>query len=314
MAGEDTKKMLDFAIRTVRVTSKILLFMSLIVQRVGLKSVEARVGKMTEEWKNSLNNARLGMTIEGGERFKLKEKNEDQCWRDEKMIVKMMKLKLGQARVNERRMRKEMKKRNKEMTKGMDEDEKEKIRKLVQKETDKEIEKSKANNKKKLDWLVNMMKNDCNKHVSCVRINKIDKKRDEVMNNNKSKNGNDDNKNSQSVRNVKDEMEEIMRMTKWKDVDIDIENEEPAKPAVYGEVDLDEDELVALRMRPEFALMPKVSMLNMREEEELCHTKVRWERGIKGSGPSYLLHISQLSSHFHSLGYHSHPHHQDLTL
>ena len=49
----------------------------------------------------------------------------------------------------------------------------------------------------------------------------------------------------------------------------------------FGEVDLDDDEELVLRMRPEFALFPRLSLRALMEEFEACLTKVRWGRNAE---------------------------------
>lgn len=64
---------------------------------------------MTYEWYNSQTTERLGMNIEGGGRFKFgRRKGEGKCYRDENMVVRMMKIKLAEARLAERKLRKEL--------------------------------------------------------------------------------------------------------------------------------------------------------------------------------------------------------------
>ena len=73
------------------------------------------------------------------------------------------------------------------------------------------------------------------------------------------------------------EMEAVLRLTDLSNCDINVDGE-PRPIVTFGEVDLDPSESEVLSLRPEYALLPHLSMVEVREAIKIRNTKLRWER------------------------------------
>ena len=72
-------------------------------------------------------------------------------------------------------------------------------------------------------------------------------------------------------------MEAVLRLVHLSDGDINVDGE-PRPIVTFGEVDLDPSESDVLRLRPEYALLPHLTMVEVREAIEIRNTKLRWGR------------------------------------
>ena len=73
-------------------------------------------------------------------------------------------------------------------------------------------------------------------------------------------------------------MEAVLRLVHLSDCDSDVEPGEPRPIVTFGDVELDTSESDVLRLRPEYALLPHLTMVEVREAIKIRNTKLRWGR------------------------------------